>query len=194
MDENKANKIGVFIVPVAIVLAGIMVSGAIFAAQRAKQSDTEADATQEQTTDNSEFAIDGTFSYTEGGTVKTQDGKPVVRLFSTTWCGHCKWVKETFDAIVKEYVEKGEIIAYHWEIDIADNTLTEEVETKVPDEELAVYEKFNPRGSIPTFVIGEKYFRIGNGFEQSTSTDEEKLALEKEEFKRIIEQAIAEAK
>lgn len=111
-----------------------------------------------------------------------QDGKPVIRLFSTTWCSHCKWIKETFDNVVKEYVNEGKIIAYHWELDTGDNTLTAEIEIEVPLEELDVFDRFNPGDSIPTFVFGEKYYRIGNGYES-----EQDLLAEEKEFRAVIE-------
>ncbi|MCK5615716.1 hypothetical protein KAR91_78360, partial [Candidatus Pacearchaeota archaeon] len=102
-----------------------------------------------------------------GNEIETIDGKPVIRLFSTTWCPHCKWITETYESTVQEYVDRGEIVAYHWELDINDDTLTAEVEGSVPAGEMAVYREFNPRGSIPTFVFGNKYFRIGNGHERA---------------------------
>ena len=37
----------------------------------------------------------------------TENGKPVVRLFSTTTCPHCYWIKQTFDSAVTDYVNEG---------------------------------------------------------------------------------------
>lgn len=109
-------------------------------------------------------------------------------MFSTTWCPHCKWIKETFDLTVKEYVDSGKILAYHWELDTGDNTLTEETESAVPEAELQVYREFNPRSSIPTFVFGCKYFRVGNGFESTKD-----LSSETKEFQAVIESILQEA-
>jgi thiol-disulfide isomerase/thioredoxin len=128
-----------------------------------------------------------TFSLMEGP-VETVDGKPVIRLFSTTWCPHCVWIKSTYDRVVNEYVSQGKIVAYHWELDTGDNTLTNETETEVPASEKAVYQKFNPQGSIPTFVFGGKYYRIGNGYER-----EQDLGKEEAEFRAVIEELIKEA-
>ncbi len=122
------------------------------------------------------------------GPVETISGKPVIRLFSTTWCPHCQWIKSTFDRVAKEYADAGKIVAYHWELDTKDNTLTSEKETAVPQSEQAVFQKFNPQGSIPTFVFGGKYYRIGNGYEQ-----EQDLQLEAKEFRAVIEELIREA-
>jgi len=124
--------------------------------------------------------------FDSGEPVCTVDGKPVVYLFSTTWCGHCGWIKDTFDSTVKEYVDAGKIVAYHYQIDTGDDTLTEEVETSVPDSDMAVYGKFNPGGSIPTFVFGCKYYRIGNGFES-----QQDLAAEEAEFRKVIDDLLA---
>jgi len=116
----------------------------------------------------------------------TIDGKPVIRMFSTTWCPHCIWAKDPFENAVKEY--EGKIIAYHWEIDIGDNTLTETIETEIPEEETNLLKKYNPKGSIPTFVFGCKYLRIGTGHETENNKE-----AEKQEFIDIIEKLLQEA-
>jgi len=115
-----------------------------------------------------------------------EDGKPLVILFSTTWCPHCKWITDTFESVVKEYVDQGLIAAYHWEIDINDDTLTEEIETVVNPDHMALYTKYNPKGSIPTFVFGCQYTRIGNGYES-----QDDLAAEEAEFRTVIEALVA---
>lgn len=118
-----------------------------------------------------------TFNQKKGATICKEGGKPVVYLFSTTWCPHCQWVSETFDKVVNEYVKAGKITAYHWELDTNDDTLTSAKETGVPAEAQAVYEEFNPSGSIPTFVIGCKYFRVGNGHEAADDLKAEEAEL-----------------
>ncbi|MFH1751658.1 MAG: hypothetical protein ABH821_01840 [archaeon] len=125
------------------------------------------------------------------GDACTVDGKPVIRLYSTTWCPHCKLVKKPFDDTVNYYVDQGLIVAYHFELDTGDDTLTSEVESEVPAVEQALFKQFNAKGSIPTFVFGCKYYRIGNGFESNGALDEQ---AEIAEFKAVIEKLIAEAK
>ena len=125
-----------------------------------------------------------TFEETEDDICK-EDGKPLIRLFSTTWCPHCEWIKETFDNTVKEYVDEGKIVAYHWELDINDNTLTEEAEKEVPESEKNIFSKYNPDGGIPTFVFGCKYLRIGNGYESESSLEKEEA-----EFRAVIEELL----
>lgn len=131
--------------------------------------------------------FNGTFSYDSNLSICKKDEKVVVYLFSTTWCPHCIWIKDTFDKVVKEYMEAGKIAAYHYELDTKDNTLTPGKENLVPQEAIDIFNRFNPDGSIPTFVIGCKYWRVGNGFEASGD-----LAAEEEELRRLIEKVISE--
>ena len=123
-----------------------------------------------------------------GEDIELIDGKPVIRLFSTTWCPHCTWVGPTYNRVVKEYVDAGKIVAYHWEVDISDDTLTPIAEGAVPDSETSVFRKFNPRGTIPTFVFGGKYYRVGTGYEL-----QDDLVAEEAEFRGVIEALILEA-
>ncbi len=128
-----------------------------------------------------------TFNLREGP-VCAENGKPVIRLFSTTTCPHCNWIKGTFDQTVMPYVEQGKIVAYHWELDTGDNTLTSTVETYVPEDEKKIFSQFNPNNSIPTFVFGCKYYRVGNGYEA-----EKDLTSERREFTAVINELINEA-
>ena len=114
-----------------------------------------------------------------------QDGKPIIREFATSWCPHCAWVKETFQQAVKEY--EGKIIAYQWEVDTGNDLLSEELELTVPPDELALFKQFNPQQSIPTFIIGCKYYRIGNAYEVQDNKE-----AEAQEFKAIIEKVLGE--
>ncbi len=123
----------------------------------------------------------GTFVEIEGASCE-EDGKPIIRLFSTSSCPHCVWIKETFDKVAKEYADQGKIKAYHWELDKNDNLLTKEKETKIPDSEISILTGFNPEGYVPAFVFGCKYIRIGTGYEK-----EDDLAKEEAEFKEIID-------
>ena len=120
--------------------------------------------------------------------VCTENGKPIVRMFSTTWCPHCKWVKPAFIDTVKHYTETGDIVAYLWELDTGDNVLTTPVEASVPASEKTIYNEFNPTGSIPTFVFGCKYYRIGNAFESENNLDKEV-----EEFKKVLKKIVEES-
>jgi len=116
----------------------------------------------------------------------TENSKPVIRLFSTTKCKHCAWIKDTFDSVVSEY---DNIVAYHWELDTGDNILTEEVETAVPKREVEVFKEFSTERKVPVFVFGCEYARIGNGYE-----NEDDLVKEDGEFRAVIAKLVEEAK
>lgn len=150
------------------------------------EQDAEEETTTTDTTETTEETT-GTFSAESDAEICVEDGKPVVYLFTTTWCPHCTWIKDTFDSTVLEYVDAGQIVAHHWEVDTGDDSLTEETEAEVPEEDLAVYKEFNPGGSIPTFVFGCKYYRIGNGYER-----QDDLEAEEAEFREVIEKLLEE--
>jgi thiol-disulfide isomerase/thioredoxin len=147
----------------------------------------DSDALLDSSNESSSTTMkEGTTFADTGDEICIEDGKPIIRLYSTTWCPHCTWIADTFDQTVKEYVDKGLIVAYHWEFDTKDNTLTPEVEGDIPLAEMDTFQRYNPDGSIPTFLFGCKYLRIGNGYERQND-----LAAEKAEFVKLIEELIA---
>jgi thiol-disulfide isomerase/thioredoxin len=130
-------------------------------------------------------------SFTDNGKdICLSGGKPVVRLFSTTWCPHCSWIKATFDSVIKEYVNAGKIEAYHWELDSKDNTMTPEVESDVPSSEMQIFGSGNPSGYVPFYSFGCKYERIGNNYEGKTDG----LVNEEKDFRELIEKLISDSK
>ena len=141
----------------------------------------------EDATDDT-VAVEGITTFLKGDDeiCRDEDGKPLVFMFSTTWCPHCQWAEKPFNTVAKEYQDKGLITAYHWEIDINDDTLTEEEESSIPEEHMAIMKKFNPQGSIPTFVFGCKYYRIGAGHEQANDKEAEAA-----EHRLVIEELLS---
>lgn len=129
----------------------------------------------------------GSFDSKAGSSVCAEGKKPKIYLFSTTWCPHCQWAGPDFDAVAKEYVTAGKIVAYHWQVDTGDNTLTDAVESTVPESDKAIYQEFNPGGSIPTFVMGCKYYRIGAGYERANDH-----AAEQRDLRAVIDALINE--
>lgn len=123
-----------------------------------------------------------TFSVT-GDEVCTEDGKPVVRVYTTSTCPHCEWVQPIVDEVLMERAEAGDIVAKHWVVDTGDNLLTEEEETTVPQDEMAIYQKYNPMGYVPSFVFGCKYTRVGTGSEGQP----EGAQAEASEFNAVID-------
>jgi thiol-disulfide isomerase/thioredoxin len=129
-----------------------------------------------------------TFEQKIGITICKQEDKPIIRLFSTTWCPHSQWIGKTFDYVVREYIKNNQIIAYHWELDTGDNILTKNIEGKVPDSELDIYRTINPTGTVPTLIFGCKYYRVGNGYELQNNSN-----LEETEFKVLINHLLNES-
>lgn len=117
-----------------------------------------------------------------GSEICYEDGKPIIRLFSTTTCPHCRWIKNTFDSVVKEYMDSGIIVAYHWELDTGDNTLTDEIEKNVPSSDIQLLQSLNSGGGVPFFVFGCRYIRIGNAYEM-----DDDLVAEEKDFRDTIE-------
>jgi thiol-disulfide isomerase/thioredoxin len=123
------------------------------------------------------------------------EGKPIIRMYSTSICPHCIWVEPAYDAVVKKYVDENKIIAYHWEWIInsngelvgVDDKLTSEVETSMSASEDAIFKEFSPNTYVPAFIFGCKYYRIGNQFEIQKDLNAEKV-----EFTRIIEELLKE--
>jgi len=129
------------------------------------------------------------------GSVCKENGKPIIRMYSTSFCPHCQWVKPAFDEIAQKYIDENKIVAHHWEWIYdsqmnqigAEDLLTPQNEGDVPDTEKAVLDEFNPSGTIPTFVLGCKYYRIGTQFEAQKDLNAEKTV-----FTQIIEEILNE--
>ncbi len=199
-DEDVVEvKFTSFAVPLAILLSAVIISvSVVYAGSKLttegttlgvnEDAENNADAGESGETPAGSDALGAVLGQFETFTeydedICKEDGKPVVYLFSTTWCPHCEWIKDTFDSWAKDNSDK--ISAYHWELDTMDNSLTDAVESEVPEDANAVYEAFNPEGSIPTFVFGCKYGRVGNGYEA-----EDDLDKEAETFDNVLEQIL----
>jgi thiol-disulfide isomerase/thioredoxin len=124
-----------------------------------------------------------------GAQICAVDGKPIIRMYSTTWCPHCNWIGETYNKVVNDYVDKNLIIAYHWQVDVLDNTLTDVNEGAIPENEYAEFLRVSPKGSIPAYSFGCTYTRLGNGYEAQKD-----LVAEEKEFRAVIDKLITQAK
>lgn len=116
-----------------------------------------------------------------------EDGKPIIRLYSTTICPHCRWINETFNGVMEEYMDANKIVAYHWDVDIGNNQYTPEKEASIPSAEVDLLKRVNPDLSVPTYVFGCKYWRVGNPYEAADDLD-----AEAGEFKAVIEKLLTE--
>lgn len=112
-------------------------------------------------------------------------GKPIIRLYTISTCKPCQWISESFEKVVKSYVEDETIIAYHWILDSGDNALTKKIENGIPKKELEIFKKYNSETTVPTFIFGCKYVRVGNFYEE-----EDNLGAEEEEFRTVIDKLL----
>ena len=112
-----------------------------------------------------------------------EEGKPVVIFFSTQKCSSCSWIETAFNDVIDYYESQGKIIAYHWELDTGDNLRTEEKEEGIPAETLKSFKKYNEKNTVPSFVFGCKYVRLGNSGSKN-------LEIEEDEFIKAIEKII----
>lgn len=192
-DEKKFSAkssffFGFFVGLSVFSLIGFLVLATMFIKKNnnnsVKENKESANLSNEQTSDEAGPRVIsklGTFAKVEGDICK-EGGKPIIRLFSTTSCPHCQWVKDIYDKVAKDYVNKGKIKAYHWDLDKGDNTLTKEVETQAPVSEMQILAQFDPQGYVPAFIFGCQYFRIGTGYER-----ENDLKKEESEFREVID-------
>ncbi|MBW2980240.1 SurA N-terminal domain-containing protein [Candidatus Woesearchaeota archaeon] len=116
-----------------------------------------------------------------------ESGKPIIRLFTTSKCEQCGWIEESFASTIEPYLDEGDIIAYHWELDTGDNKLTLKKESSIPKSEVQLFKSFSPSLKVPAFNFGCKYIRLGNGH-----YDENDLASEVAEFGSVINKLLAE--
>ena len=110
--------------------------------------------TQKASTD----AEGGFKEITEVNVCKEND-KPIVYFFGSAGCPHCQWEKPILEGIVKEF---GSAILFHENID---SSTDQDIFTQYST------------GSVPTLVIGCKYYRVGSGEAQGEAA--EKTALTK---------------
>ena len=172
----------------AVLFLLVMAANLIKFSGKATTPKTSADNTQAPTPDITQEIIGQAGTFLEvSEPVCIEDGKPVIYMFSTSWCSHCAWARQPFADAVKTYVARGKILAYEWELDTYDNTLTAAKETSIPADATALYDKYNPQGSIPTFIFGCKYFRIGTGNERTGDKN-----AETQEFKQLIDKLLLE--
>jgi thiol-disulfide isomerase/thioredoxin len=99
----------------------------------------------------------------------TENGKPLIRYYCTSWCPHCRYINPIFDSVMAEY--NNQIMVRHYVVDL--NT--------PPVEDMNEFLKFSPNGNVPAFSFGCEYYRIGNSFESQGD-----LNAEKTEFERVI--------
>ncbi len=109
--------------------------------------------------DGKEFVkISNGYYEIKGAEICKENGKPIVYFFGSKSCPHCDWQSPIVNEVVKGFEGK---ISYHENID---NT-----------KELDILSKYSPQGSIPTTIIGCKYFKVGSG--ENIGEEKEKQAI-----------------
>lgn len=113
------------------------------------------DLTESQPTPAVEEGITiGDFSISEDEICK-KDGKPIIYFFGSKNCPHCTWEHPIIEKVAAKFQEN---IDFH-------NNMDSENDSEV-------FSKYST-GSIPTLVLGCKYYRVGSG-ERSGEEEETK--------------------
>ena len=108
------------------------------------------------------------------------NGKPILRLYSTRSNSASKWISKSYEKVASEY--EGKVVVYYWQLDTGDDLLTAGKETGLPPSEVEIFKKYSPKNAVPVFVLGCKYIRVANGYDT--------LEGEEAEFRRIIDRLL----
>ena len=107
--------------------------------QRKEAENRTREQQQQQNTTIGDFIV-------SSDEICTEDGKPIIYFFGSERCGYCKWEHP----IVVNVTSKFEgYISFHENIDTTRDS--------------EIFDKYNPRGGVPTLVLGCKYYRVGAG-------------------------------
>ncbi|MBW2975811.1 SurA N-terminal domain-containing protein [Candidatus Woesearchaeota archaeon] len=88
--------------------------------------------------------------------------KPIIRLYTTSWCGICNESSAVFENLANEFAKDSNFDAAHWSLDIGDNLLTQNKENGVPQKEVEMFRKYSPNNLVPAVVLGCRYKRVGS--------------------------------
>jgi len=86
----------------------------------------------------------GNFLVSKDGVCK-EDNKPIIYLFGTNTCPHCRWEHPIINNVTSKFES---YISYHDNIDT--------------EKDGEIFSKYSS-GGIPTLVLGCKYYRVGSG-------------------------------
>ncbi|HJH27803.1 MAG TPA: hypothetical protein C5S37_13810 [Methanophagales archaeon] len=108
--------------------------------QQKREEENRTQEQQEQKTTIGNFIV-------SSDEICLEDEKPIIYFFGSDGCGHCKW---EHPVIVNTTSQFEDYISLHDNM----NNFTADQE---------IFGKYNPRGSVPTLVLGCKYYRVGAG-------------------------------
>jgi thiol-disulfide isomerase/thioredoxin len=100
---------------------------------------------------------EGNFMIRKDAEVITEDGKPVIYLFTSASCPHCTWEKPVMQEVVDQF---GDAVIYK---QVEDSTEGQDV-----------YYEYGT-GGVPLVVLGGKYYREGAGEMLGEDTEKEVL-------------------
>jgi len=86
----------------------------------------------------------GNFSVSKEGICR-ENGKPIIYFFGSESCSHCRWEHPIIEEVTEKFKE---YISFHNNMD--------------SQEDMDIFYQYST-GSIPTLVLGCKYYRIGSG-------------------------------
>lgn len=109
----------------------------------------DQETAQEQGTTIGDFSI-------SSDDVCQENGKPIVYFFGSSGCPHCTWEHPIIEKVAGSF---GDLVSFHSNID--------------SEADQGVFSKYST-GSIPTLVLGCKYYRVGSG-ENSGEEEETKI-------------------
>jgi thiol-disulfide isomerase/thioredoxin len=118
----------------------------------------------------------GGFSKIESATIK---GEPMIYLFGTTWCPHCKWERQVFVNVTSKFgtwegIKENDLSSAEFNSSyMIVKAIEIDLEKNSPDN--VVFDHYSPNGYVPVLVFGGKYFRVGSG--ESLGADQEKAVL-----------------
>jgi foldase protein PrsA len=96
-----------------------------------------------------------------------EGGKPVIRRYIAAECEACRNVEPAFKAAL-----------FGYDVALKEIELDKAVKEGLPKSELDILKKYNPKGAVPAYIFGCKYYRIGNAYESLNLTQEEKIFKE----------------
>ncbi|MCK9446012.1 thioredoxin family protein [bacterium] len=135
----------------------VSVDGKYLFAQEPIDLSKDLDSSDSSSVQSAGTEIEGGFSEAKDTEVCKENDKPIVYFFGSTTCPHCTWEKPILQSVVSQF---GDAISYHENIDT--------------DKDQDIFSKYST-GSIPTLVIGCKYYRVGSGEPAGEASEKESL-------------------
>jgi thiol-disulfide isomerase/thioredoxin len=135
----------------------VSVDGKYLFAQEPFDMTKAPESSEPEMTTKEATEVEGSFQEIKDVEVCKENDKPIVYFFGSTSCPHCLWEKPILQSVVQEF---GDAISYHENIDSQTDS--------------DVFSKYSS-GSVPTLVIGCKYYRNGSGEGIGETAEEEAL-------------------